>query len=265
MDQPHHFEDYHTDSTIDVDLSADPSTTLPYKIYQFLTEPSFTGLHIVSACLTSFIFALVAIPLFFPSAPVAVAGKTADDVGEEVKDVEEKSKEETKGLTLDGPASPLPKQLSKEKSNVEWKLVSDRVLGHRWLEPCLVLVHDLDDAVGELWEQILCVRTDLEMGKGKVAAQCCHATLAAYNEMMQRDPEGLKRWERHGQPKITLKCPSEDELIKLQQKAQSLGIVAKVIRDAGRTQIAPGSKTVLAVGPAPKDRVDEVTGHLKLY
>ncbi|KAI8840558.1 peptidyl-tRNA hydrolase, partial [Chytridium lagenaria] len=113
--------------------------------------------------------------------------------------------------------------------------------------------------------QILCVRTDLEMGKGKVAAQCCHATLAAYNEMLQRDIKGVKRWEQFGQAKITLKCPNEDEMNALQKKALSMGLVAKVIRDAGRTQIAAGSKTVLAIGPAPKNKIDEVTGHLKLY
>lgn len=47
-------------------------------------------------------------------------------------------------------------------------------------------------------------------------------------------------------------------------KAQSLGVTAEVIQDAGRTQIEAGSMTVLGVGPAPKSVVDKITGHLKL-
>ncbi len=50
----------------------------------------------------------------------------------------------------------------------------------------------------------------------------------------------------------------------LQARAHSLGITAEVIADAGRTQIASGSRTVLGVGPAPKSLVDQVTGGLKL-
>lgn len=57
---------------------------------------------------------------------------------------------------------------------------------------------------------------------------------------------------------------NESELELLQAKALSLGIVAEVVQDAGRTQIASGSRTVLGVGPAPKSVIDEVTGQLKL-
>lgn len=61
-----------------------------------------------------------------------------------------------------------------------------------------------------------------------------------------------------------MQVKSEDELEELQAKAISLGICAQIIHDAGRTQIASGSATVLGVGPAPKSMVDQVTGHLKL-
>ena len=57
---------------------------------------------------------------------------------------------------------------------------------------------------------------------------------------------------------------SEEEMLLLQAQAVSLGLGAEVIHDAGRTQIASGSATVLGIGPAPKSKVDEVTGHLKL-
>jgi peptidyl-tRNA hydrolase, PTH2 family len=74
----------------------------------------------------------------------------------------------------------------------------------------------------------------------------------------------LRRWERQGQAKIALQAKSEDELETLQATAMSLGLVAEVIADAGRTQIASGSHTVLGIGPAPKSIIDKVTGHLKL-
>ena len=105
---------------------------------------------------------------------------------------------------------------------------------------------------------VLVVRQDLKMGKGKAAAQCCHATLAAYKRARRKCPDRLKVWEATGQPKITVKCDSEEELMLLMVKARSLDLVSYVVADAGRTQIAPGSHTVLAVGPAPGQLVDQV-------
>jgi peptidyl-tRNA hydrolase, PTH2 family len=64
--------------------------------------------------------------------------------------------------------------------------------------------------------------------------------------------------------KVALQAKSEDEILVLQATAISLNLTAKVIHDAGRTQIAVGSATVLGIGPAPKSLVDKVTGHLKL-
>ena len=64
--------------------------------------------------------------------------------------------------------------------------------------------------------------------------------------------------------KVALQVKSEEDMEVLQAQAQSLGLVAQVIHDAGRTQIASGSATVLGIGPAPKSVVDQVTGRLKL-
>jgi len=101
---------------------------------------------------------------------------------------------------------------------------------------------------------------------GKIAAQCSHATLACYKTFLRDDSNSpiLRRWERQGQAKIALQVNSEADLEMLQAKAMSLGIVAEVIADAGRTQIPSGSYTVLGIGPAPKSVIDSVTGHLKL-
>ncbi|KAF9425034.1 hypothetical protein BGZ94_007894 [Podila epigama] len=117
----------------------------------------------------------------------------------------------------------------------------------------------------EEFKMVLVVRTDLGMGKGKAAAQCCHATLANYKELAKRAPNTLKKWEYCGQAKVTLKIEGEDDMLVLQATARSIGLAAHSIRDAGRTQIAAGSRTVLAIGPGPVSVINSVTGHLKLY
>lgn len=114
-------------------------------------------------------------------------------------------------------------------------------------------------------KMVLVIRNDLKMGKGKVAAQCAHAAVAAYKDGKKHQPSILKAWEYSGQAKITLKCETEQELMELYISARAMGLLANVIRDAGRTQIAAGSKTVCAIGPGPSEVVDKVTGHLKLY
>ena len=111
---------------------------------------------------------------------------------------------------------------------------------------------------------VLCVRTDLKMSSGKVAAQAGHATLGAYKAALKRNEGDVKAWSRTGQAKVALKVASLEELRALAEAAERAGLVNYIVVDAGRTQIEEGSETVLAVGPAPKEAVDRVTGHLKL-
>ncbi|RPD63174.1 peptidyl-tRNA hydrolase II [Lentinus tigrinus ALCF2SS1-6] len=108
----------------------------------------------------------------------------------------------------------------------------------------------------------LVVRTDLEMSTGKIAAQ--HATLACYKALQHTNPGLLRHWERTGQAKIALKVKSEEELLELEAIAKSLNLAARSICDAGRTQVAAGSRTVLGVGPGPIELVNKVTGKLRL-
>ncbi|PYI22537.1 PTH2-domain-containing protein [Aspergillus violaceofuscus CBS 115571] len=121
------------------------------------------------------------------------------------------------------------------------------------------------DNTAEEVKLVLVVRTDLGMTKGKIAAQCSHATLACYKYLTAHTPNSplLRRWESQGQAKIALQVKSEEEMEMLYAQAISLGLCARVITDAGRTQIASGSRTVLGV-LGPKSVVDGVTGHLKL-
>uniref|UniRef100_A0A087YQ05 Peptidyl-tRNA hydrolase 2, mitochondrial n=2 Tax=Poecilia formosa TaxID=48698 RepID=A0A087YQ05_POEFO len=124
-----------------------------------------------------------------------------------------------------------------------------------------------DSVMGEGGEfkMVLVVRNDLKMGKGKVAAQCSHAAVSAYKQVQRRSPELLRQWEYCGQPKVVVKAPDEDTLMNLLGRAREVGLTVSLIQDAGRTQIAPGSRTVLGIGPGPATLVDSVTGDLKLY
>ncbi|XP_026184183.1 peptidyl-tRNA hydrolase 2, mitochondrial [Mastacembelus armatus] len=118
---------------------------------------------------------------------------------------------------------------------------------------------------GGEFKMILVVRSDLKMGKGKVAAQCSHAAVSAYKQIQRRNPQLLKQWEYCGQPKVVVKAPDEDTFIDLLGRAKEVGLPVSLIQDAGRTQIAPGSRTVLGIGPGPADLIDSVTGDLKLF
>jgi len=114
-------------------------------------------------------------------------------------------------------------------------------------------------------KMVFVIRTDLQMGKGKVAAQCAHAAIMCYKRAAKETPQLLKQWELFGQTKVTVKGESMQVLNELESKAKSMGMVTAIVRDAGRTQVETGTFTVLGIGPAPTTAINEVTGHLKLY
>ncbi|PSC72483.1 Peptidyl-tRNA hydrolase mitochondrial [Micractinium conductrix] len=114
-------------------------------------------------------------------------------------------------------------------------------------------------------KMVLVVNDELKMGKGKIGAQCAHAAVGAVERLHeQRWGTVLHHWEACGQPKICLRASTTAELRQLAGAASGKGLPTYVVQDAGRTQVAPGSRTVLAIGPAPKSAIDGVTGHLKL-
>ncbi|XP_045799430.1 peptidyl-tRNA hydrolase 2, mitochondrial isoform X1 [Trifolium pratense] len=113
-------------------------------------------------------------------------------------------------------------------------------------------------------KMVLVVRQDLKMRTGKIASQCAHAATGMYAELTQSDRSLLRRWEQCGQPKIVVSCKNQQEMNKLKESAESIGLPTFVVADAGRTQVSAGSKTVLAVGPGPKAILDSVTGRLAL-
>ncbi|KDR15117.1 Peptidyl-tRNA hydrolase 2, mitochondrial [Zootermopsis nevadensis] len=113
---------------------------------------------------------------------------------------------------------------------------------------------------------VFVVRTDLGIGKGKLASQCSHAAVRCYQNMLNTSPKTLRLWELNGQPKIVLKAEEDGEqyLLQLHDKAKALGLVTAIIRDSGKTQVESGTITVLGIGPGESFIVDQITKHLKL-
>jgi len=111
-------------------------------------------------------------------------------------------------------------------------------------------------------KQAIVARADLGMGAGKLAAQVAHASLSAHEDAPERD---RSRWKGEGQTKVVLRADGEDDLFELAARAEREGLAHAVVRDAGHTQLEPGTPTTLAVGPAEEAAVDRVTGGLSLY
>ncbi|MGM0592238.1 MAG: peptidyl-tRNA hydrolase Pth2 [Halobacteriota archaeon] len=111
-------------------------------------------------------------------------------------------------------------------------------------------------------KQAIVARTDLGMGAGKLAAQVAHASLSAYEDA---DGSTRRAWKGDGQKKVVLKGDGESTLFELAAAAEREGLPHAIIRDAGHTQVEPGTVTALAVGPGDDDTVDRVTGHLSLF
>ena len=111
------------------------------------------------------------------------------------------------------------------------------------------------------YKQVILVRQDLKLPKGKLAAQAAHASVDA---VLKSDSELVKAWRAEGMAKIVLKVKDEKELIKYFQLAKDEGLTASLITDAGRTVIAPGTKTCVGIGPDEEEKIDAVTGELSL-
>ena len=113
-------------------------------------------------------------------------------------------------------------------------------------------------------KQAIVVRTDLKMGKGKLAAQVAHASLSAAELASERRRPWYDEWKDGGQAKVVLKVQSEPELHDLFRKAKSSNLPTSLIHDKGLTQVEPGTVTCVGIGPGPDQEIDKVTGKLKL-
>ncbi len=110
-------------------------------------------------------------------------------------------------------------------------------------------------------KQVILVRTDLKMPKGKMAAQCAHASSSA---LLKSHKDDIKKWQKQGMKKVVLRVRDEKELLELKNKAEDLGLVTAIVQDAGRTVLKPGTITCLGIGPDKEEKVDKVSGKLKM-
>lgn len=111
---------------------------------------------------------------------------------------------------------------------------------------------------------VIVVRTDIRMGKGKIAAQAGHAAVSASEYARKNRPEWWDPWITEGQCKIAVKVRSEEEITEIERKARNAGLPVAMIVDRGLTQIPPNTITCLGIGPAPANKVDTITGKLSL-
>jgi peptidyl-tRNA hydrolase, PTH2 family len=115
-------------------------------------------------------------------------------------------------------------------------------------------------------KMVLVMRSDAGMGAGKVAAQAAHGALAAYRHACEGRRSPLCReWDVSGAKKVVLRATGSAAIMQLAAAASRLGLPYAVVRDAGRTQLASGTVTGIAIGPARAGDVNRVAGALKLY
>lgn len=114
------------------------------------------------------------------------------------------------------------------------------------------------------YKQVIAVRTDLGMSRGKIAVQVAHGSVSSAEQARVLKQDIWKAWLREGQKKVAVKVSSEEELLELKRQAVGHSLPHALIRDAGMTELPPGTITVLGIGPAKSEIIDEVTGELKL-
>ena len=113
-------------------------------------------------------------------------------------------------------------------------------------------------------KMVLVVRTELGLSPGKTAVQVAHAAVMLALQGKSRGSANFQAWLDEGQKKVAVRATNLAEMDLLKRKAQALGLPTVYVEDAGYTEIPPGTKTVLGVGPGPAGDVDKVTGDLPL-
>ena len=108
------------------------------------------------------------------------------------------------------------------------------------------------------------MRTDLGMGRGKMAAQAGHACVLGADRVRKTHPDWYDVWCNEGQKKIALKVSSIADLNQLRVVVAQNNLPYAVVSDAGHTQLEPGTITCMSIGPAPENAIDRITGNLKL-
>ncbi|XP_065338758.1 probable peptidyl-tRNA hydrolase 2 isoform X2 [Cloeon dipterum] len=127
-------------------------------------------------------------------------------------------------------------------------------------------VEVVTDVIGDSSKMVFVINVELDMTPGKIAAQVAHASLALHRKLQYMCSAGtdiLTQWEESGEKTVVLKCNNYPELKRIHEKADSMNVANCIIHDAGRTQVAPNSATVIGLFGSEKD-LDEITGSLSL-
>lgn len=129
-------------------------------------------------------------------------------------------------------------------------------------------------------KQVIVIRKDLKMRRGKECAQAAHASMATLlnrktdykknedgtAEITLSLTEAMDAWLSGHFVKICVTVNSEAELLDIYQKAKDAGLPCSLIQDSGFTEFH-GQKTYTTVGIGPADAadIDPITGKLQLY
>jgi len=111
---------------------------------------------------------------------------------------------------------------------------------------------------------VVVVRGELRLTPGKAAVQVAHAAVLLARWSESHTPKEFDTWWVGGQRKVALEVPTLADLEALERRARAEGIPTVWVEDAGFTEVPPGTRTCLGLGPAPDTALDPVTGKLPL-
>ena len=127
-------------------------------------------------------------------------------------------------------------------------------------------------------KQVILIRKDLKMRRGKEIAQGSHASMQFLVTQIVNQkftdstqiPVSLSEvelaWLNKGMAKVCLRVNSKEELLQYHEKAKTAGLKSYLIQDSGRTEFAgQPTYTACAIGPAEVDSIDAITGDLVPY
>jgi PTH2 family peptidyl-tRNA hydrolase len=114
------------------------------------------------------------------------------------------------------------------------------------------------------YKMVIVTRKDLKLSVGKLAAQVAHAAVACALDTKKNNSKWFNKWTNEGGKKAVVKTECEDDFFALEKKAKELKLATYIVSDAGHTEIPAGTNTVLGIGPAPTNIIDQVTGDLSL-
>ena len=157
-----------------------------------------------------------------------------------------------------------PEFLIQIKTNFEMKETNSNKNNNKINNDMFNLFQNLSNQFQQ-YKMVIVVRRDLKMSIGKTSAQVAHAVLGAYKLSLSKNSDKVTNWENFsGQAKIVLGVENEKELFEIKDKADKNGLITCLIHDAGRTEVSPNTATCCAIGPDAVQKIDEITGKLKL-